>query len=107
MSLIRMLVIAAIVATAACGSSTGNPPPPPPPPPGPPPPPPPPPGATLGVTVGPGQSFSPSSGSVTSGGTVTWSWANGSIEHNVTFNDGPASASQSAGSYQRTFPTVT
>jgi plastocyanin len=110
MSLTRLLAIAAIVTAAACGSSTGaNPPPPPPPPPPAPPPPPPPPGATLGVTVGPGQAFSPSSGSVTSGGTVTFTWANGNTtDHNVTFEDGNGTiGNRSSGSGSRTFPTVT
>jgi len=107
----RWLAIAAIAVAAACGSSTGygGNPPPPPPPPGPPPPPPPPPGPTLGVTVGPGNSFAPSSGSVTSGGTVTWTWATGSPLHNVTFDDGQGnSGDQSAGAtHSRTFPAVT
>ena len=77
MPLVRLLAIAALIAAAACGNSTSYGSPPPPPPPGPPPPPPPPPGPTLDVTVGPGQAFAPSAGSVTSGGTVTWTWANG------------------------------
>ena len=106
----RWLAIAAIAMAAACGNSTGyggNPPPPPPP--GPPPPPPPPPGPTLGVTVGPGQAFAPSAGSVTSGGTVTWTWANGSPDHNVTFEDGVGSSGNQMGgtTHARTFPTVT
>src|SRR5205823_366599 len=94
--------------TAGCGSSTGyggNPPPPPPPPPAPPPAP----GPTLSVSVS-NNSFSPSSGSVTSGGTVTWTWANGSNTHNVKFEDGigsTADAGQSSGTHSRTFPTVT
>ena len=108
MSMSRLLAIGAIAFAAACGGSTEASPPPPPPPPGPPPAPPPPPGPTLAVTVGPGQAFAPSAGSVTSGGTVTWSWANGSPDHNVTFEDGQGnSGNQTSGSHSRTFPTVT
>jgi len=109
MPLVRLLAIAAIIATAGCGNSTSYGSPPPPPPPGPPPPPPPPPGATLDVTVGPGQAFAPSAGSVTSGGTVTWTWANGSPAHNVTFEDGQGDSGNQTGgaTSSRTFPTVT
>ena len=48
-------------------------------------------------------SFSPSSRTVSSGTTVTFRWVAGSVTHNVTFDDGPASANQSSGTYQRTF----
>jgi plastocyanin len=50
--------------------------------------------------------FSPSTVTVTSGATVTWTW-NGSNQHNVTWVSGTpaASATQSSGSYQRTFDT--
>lgn len=47
--------------------------------------------------------FSPTELSVPAGTTVTWVWAQGAVQHNVTFNDGPASATQSAGSFPRTF----
>jgi len=109
MPMSRWLVIAAIVAAAGCGNSSSPNPPPPPPPPAPPPPPPPPPGPTLGVTVGPGQAFAPSAGSVTSGGTVTWTWASGSPDHNVTFEDGQGNSGNQTGgaTHARTFPTVT
>ncbi len=109
MPLVRLLAIAAIIASADCGDSTSYCSPPPPPPPGPPPPPPPPPGPTLGVTVGPGTAFAPSAGSVTSGGTVTWTWANGSPDHNVTFEDGQGNSGNQTGgtTHSRTFPTVT
>ena len=46
--------------------------------------------------------FSPNATTVPVGSTITWTWG-GSAAHNVTFNDGPASQSQSSGSYQRTF----
>jgi plastocyanin len=105
MSLVRWVPLAVLLVAAACSSSTGyggTPPPPP----GPPPPPPPP-GPTLGVTVN-NNSFSPASGSVTSGGTVTWTWAAGASTHNVTFDDGQGnSVNQSTGSHPRTFPSVT
>ena len=105
MSMSRLLAIAAIVVAAACGSGSGPNPPPPPPPPGPPPPPPPP-GPTLSVSVTDNQ-FSPSNGPLLSGGTVTWTW-NGAVGHNVTFEDGQDNATtQTSGSHQRTFPTVT
>ena len=105
----RLLAIAAIVVAAACGGGGSGPNPPPPPPPPAPPPPPPPPGPTLGVTVGPGQAFEPSAGSVTSGGVVTWTWANGSPDHNVTFEDGQGNSGNQTGgaTHSRTFPTVT
>ena len=47
--------------------------------------------------------FDPSATTVTVGSTVSWSWAQGSVEHNVTFDDGPKSANQSSGGYARTF----
>jgi len=107
MSLSRLLAIGAIALAAACGSSTGtNPPPPPPPPPAPPPPPPPPPAPTLSVSIA-DNSFTPSNGSLLSGGTVTWTWG-GANNHNVTFEDGQNNSStQMSGTHQRTFPTVT
>jgi len=54
------------------------------------------------VTVG-NNCFSPAALSVAAGTTVTWSWAAGAVEHNVTFDDGQSSATQSSGSFPRTF----
>ena len=54
------------------------------------------------VTVG-NNFFSPAALSVAAGTTVTWSWAPGAVEHNVTFDDGQHSATQSSGSFPRTF----
>jgi plastocyanin len=54
------------------------------------------------VTVG-NNFFSPANLSVAAGTTVTWSWATGAVEHNVTFDDGEHSATQSSGSFPRTF----
>lgn len=47
--------------------------------------------------------FDPASRTVPVGTVFTWRWSAGSVLHNVTFNDGPASATQSSGTYQRTF----
>lgn len=49
--------------------------------------------------------FSPSATTVTSGTKVTWTWG-GVHSHNVTFDDGVASATQSSGTYARTFTTA-
>lgn len=46
--------------------------------------------------------FSPVALSVATGTTVTWNWA-GANQHNVTFDDGPASSTQTSGTYQRQF----
>ena len=42
---------------------------------------------------------------VLEGGTVHWTWRGGN-QHNVTFTGGPASATQTNGTYQRTFETA-
>ena len=47
--------------------------------------------------------FSPSATTVAVGTTVTWTWATGDVQHNVTFDDGTHSNDQSNGSYSRTF----
>jgi len=47
--------------------------------------------------------FAPASRTVTAGTTVTFRWVAGAVTHNVTFDDGPASANQSSGTYQRLF----
>lgn len=65
---------------------------------------------TAGVTVGPGISYSPTSVTIAAGGTVTWTWASGSIAHNVEWLTGPgtlpaSSAVQTTGTYQVTFTT--
>jgi plastocyanin len=108
MPMSRLLAVAALLIVVGCsGDGTGyggNPPPAPPPPP---PPPPPAPGPTLSVSVNNNNTFTPSNGSVTSGGTVTWNWAGG-VTHNVTFEDGLMdSGNRSEGSHARMFPTVT
>jgi plastocyanin len=59
--------------------------------------------AANAVTVG-NNFFSPAATSVAAGTTVTWTWADGAVEHNVTFDDGgPNSPTQSSGSFARTF----
>ncbi|HXE84262.1 MAG TPA: plastocyanin/azurin family copper-binding protein [Gemmatimonadales bacterium] len=114
MPMLRSFAVAALIIGVACsGGSTGYSPPPPPnppavpPPPPPPPLPPPPPAPTIGVSVN-DNSFSPSNGSLASGGKVTWTW-NGGSTHNVTFEDGQHnSGNQTSGAtHERTFPTVT
>jgi plastocyanin len=57
------------------------------------------------VTVG-NNFFSPVDVSVTPGTTVTWRWAAGAAEHNVTFDDGEHSPTQSSGTFPRTFGTA-
>jgi plastocyanin len=47
-------------------------------------------------------SFSPSTTTVPLGATVTWNWT-GATAHNVRFTDGTRSATQSTGSFRRTF----
>jgi len=50
--------------------------------------------------------FDPSATTVPVGSTVTWTWAQGSVSHNVTFSDGTKSPDQSTGSYSRLFDTA-
>lgn len=47
--------------------------------------------------------FTPANRTVSIGTPLTFRWASGSATHNVTFNDGPASANQSSGTFERTF----
>ena len=47
--------------------------------------------------------FDPASTTVPVGSSVTWAWAAGSVNHNVTFDDGQKSADQSTGGYTRVF----
>ena len=51
-------------------------------------------------------SFNPAVDTVASAGTVTWNFT-GSVEHNVTFEDGAGnSGNQATGNHARTFATV-
>lgn len=50
--------------------------------------------------------FDPSATTVPTGTTVTWTWAQGATTHNVTFADGTKSATQTTGTYARTFATA-
>jgi plastocyanin len=62
--------------------------------------------ATTSVSVG-DNIFTPSSIVVSSGATVTWTWAAGAGLHNVTFNDGTQSGDKSGGAtFTRTFSTA-
>ena len=63
-----------------------------------------PPSATASVNVEDDQ-FVRASVQVLQGGQVQWTWRGGN-QHNVTFTGGPASATQTTGSFQRTFPTA-
>ncbi len=58
-------------------------------------------GPPAGITVG-DNFFNPSNFSATVGTPVVWTWT-GSLEHNVTFDDQPPSATQSSGTFSRTF----
>jgi plastocyanin len=49
--------------------------------------------------------FQPNATTVPVGTKVTWTWA-GSMSHNVTFDDGPASPTQASGTFSRTFQTA-
>jgi plastocyanin len=53
------------------------------------------------ITVGPGNSFAPSSVAIDEGGTVEWNWAGG--PHNVRFDDGTDSGFRSSGTAAMTF----
>jgi plastocyanin len=60
-------------------------------------------GGSNTVTVG-NNYFSPTSLSVPVNTVVTWSWIQGSAEHNIVFDDNaPGSGPQSTGTFQRTF----
>ena len=62
--------------------------------------------ATNQVTVD-NNLFTPSSIQVAAGTTVTWTWAQDAITHNVTFTDGTSSGDKGAGStFTRTFGTT-
>lgn len=47
--------------------------------------------------------FNPTSVSIAQGGDVTWTWT-GAATHNVTFTSGSNSATQTSGTFSRTFP---
>ena len=59
-------------------------------------------GSTSNAVAVRDNNFSPNATTVTPGTTVTWTWS-GNNPHDVTFADGTASATQRAGTYQRTF----
>ena len=60
-----------------------------------------PPPSAANVTVN-DNAFSPSATMIALGGQVTWTWS-GSQPHNVTFQSGESSATQSSGTFSRTF----
>jgi plastocyanin len=47
--------------------------------------------------------FNPATRSAEPGATISWVWASGGVEHNVTFDDGEESGNQSSGTFTRTF----
>ena len=57
-------------------------------------------GPTVSVT---NNQFSPTPIAVPVNGTVTFQWNSGGVQHNVTFQDGPASGNLGSGSFPRTF----
>ncbi len=62
-------------------------------------------GSTLSLTVN-DYFFQPAIDTVAVNTTVTWTWNSTVAIHNVTFQDGPFSNTQSSGTFQRTFATV-
>ena len=97
----RIMIALAIIGATACGGSDGNygsgPT-----------------GGTTGGTTGSTSNtitvsnnrFDPATTTVPPGTTVTWTWAQGSASHNVTFDDGTKSPTQPAGTYARTFASA-
>jgi plastocyanin len=63
-----------------------------------------PPPASQSVNVQDNQ-FAAAAVRLATGGTVRWTWR-GDNPHNVTFTGGPASATQSSGTFERTFATA-
>jgi len=62
-------------------------------------------GSTSNAITVADNSFTPSATTLAAGSTVTWTWT-GRNQHNVTFDDGPASATQAAGTFTRTFASA-
>lgn len=103
----HMMAMAALVLSAACGGSGdagtgpitgGNT------------------GGNTGGSTGPvvttsvvvsDNKFTPADIQVSPGQAVTWTWAQGSVTHNVTFSDGTGSGDKDAGStFAKTFATA-
>jgi len=59
-------------------------------------------GAATAVSIS-NNAFTPSSVTIAAGATVRWTWVSGAANHNVTFDDGPASFTQNNGTFSRTF----
>lgn len=83
--LIRVLGLASIVLAAACGSDSPTEP------------------VPANEVRVQNNSFSPALRTVAAGTMVTFRWSASANTHNVTFADGPASPSQSSGTFTRTF----
>ena len=99
-SLLQILGTASIALAAACGGSDYGSTSPPPSGGGPPPP-----TATNAVSVSDNQ-FAPSAIRVAPGATVTWTWAQGSSVHNVTFQGGASDNLSNGATFSRAFPTA-
>jgi plastocyanin len=102
-SLLQILSAASIALAAACGGGYGDgytsaPP-------GGNPTPPPTPTATNAVSVSDNQ-FAPTSIRVAPGTTVTWTWAQVSSQHNVTFQAGASDNLANGATFSRAFPTA-
>ena len=61
-------------------------------------------GSTSNAVTVADNSFTPNATTVAPGTAVTWTWK-GNSQHNVTFDDGTKSSTQSSGTFQRTFAT--
>ncbi len=48
--------------------------------------------------------FTPETTSLEVGQSVAWDWKDGTIIHDVAFDDGPTSPKQTLGTWERTFP---
>lgn len=53
-----------------------------------------------------GLAFKPAEVTVPVGGTVTWEFDDGSVAHNVVFEDGPKSDIETEGTFEHTFDTA-
>jgi plastocyanin len=62
-------------------------------------------GGNVTVTVS-NNSFAPATVSVPLNGIVTWNWSSQGVEHNVTFETGPASGNRTSGTFSHTFGTA-
>ncbi len=62
-------------------------------------------GTDVGVGVA-GFTFAPASVTVSPNAEVVWKWGSSGVPHNVTLENGPASATQPTGEFKNTFRTA-